>query len=59
MSKKIFKHAGKPGHAVNEGEKTLIVAETARPAHLGQTLLDAMLEMGFDATLAVIHATEN
>ena len=42
-------------HAVNEGEKILIVADNLpRPAHLGQTLLDAMLEMGLDTTLAVI-----
>jgi leucyl aminopeptidase (aminopeptidase T) len=42
-------------HAVNEGEKILIVADNLpRPAHLGQTLLDAMFEMGLDTTLAVI-----
>ena len=42
-------------NAVNEGEKMLIVADnTPRTAHLGQTLLDAMLEMGFDTTLAII-----
>lgn len=42
-------------HAVNEGEKILIVADNLpRPAHLGQTLLDAMLEMGLDTTLAII-----
>ncbi|MEW6185579.1 MAG: aminopeptidase [Thermodesulfobacteriota bacterium] len=42
-------------NAVNPGEKILIVADNLpRPAHLGQTLLDAMLEMGLDTTLAVI-----
>ena len=42
-------------NAVNEGEKILIVADNQpRPAHLGQTLLDSMLEMGLDTTLAVI-----
>jgi leucyl aminopeptidase (aminopeptidase T) len=42
-------------NAVNQGEKILIVADNLpRPAHLGQTLLDAMLEMGLDTTLAVI-----
>jgi leucyl aminopeptidase (aminopeptidase T) len=43
-------------NAVNKGEKFLIVADNLpRPAHLGQTLLDSLLEMGFEATLAVIH----
>jgi leucyl aminopeptidase (aminopeptidase T) len=42
-------------HAVNEGEKILIVADSLpRPAHLGQTLLEAMLDMGLDTTLAII-----
>jgi len=41
-------------NAINEGEKYLIVADsTPRPAHLGQTLLDALLDMGHDTTLAV------
>lgn len=42
-------------NATNTGEKVLIVADNnPRPAHMGQTLLDAMLDMGLDATLAVI-----
>lgn len=42
-------------NATKPGEKVLIVADSKpRPAHLGQTLLDAMLDMGLDATLALI-----
>ena len=46
-------------NATNPGEKTLIVCDsTPRPAHLGQTLLEAMLEMGLDATLAIFPPRE-
>jgi leucyl aminopeptidase (aminopeptidase T) len=42
-------------NAVNEGEKFLIVADNLpRPAHLGQTLLDSLLELGHETTLAII-----
>jgi hypothetical protein len=42
-------------NAVNKGEKFLIVANNSlRPTHLGLTLLGSLLEMGFEATLAVI-----
>lgn len=41
-------------NAVNEGEKFLIVADnTPRPAHLGLTLLESLLEMGHETTLAI------
>jgi leucyl aminopeptidase (aminopeptidase T) len=41
-------------NATKPGEKVLIVCDSkSRPAHLGQTLLETLLEMGLDATLAL------
>jgi leucyl aminopeptidase (aminopeptidase T) len=52
--KKNIQNALVACNAVKEGEKFLIVADSSpRPAHLGQTLLEALLDMGHETTLAI------